>query len=114
LVRKAELGKSGIADPFAEHRKRPLAEHLDEWEAALLASGATAKHVNQTVASVRRVLDGCGFVFMADLSGSRVQQFLADLRKSRRALPPLPSLDPEEKGYTKRQLAALLAVKLHF
>jgi hypothetical protein len=23
LVRKAELGKAGIADPFAEHRKRP-------------------------------------------------------------------------------------------
>jgi hypothetical protein len=30
LVKKAELGRAGILDPFEEHRKRPLAEHLAE------------------------------------------------------------------------------------
>src|SRR6516164_427525 len=28
LVKKAELGRRGIRDPFEEHRLRPLAEHL--------------------------------------------------------------------------------------
>src|SRR5262245_435312 len=28
LVRRAELGKVGIVDPFEQHRRRPLAEHL--------------------------------------------------------------------------------------
>ena len=44
------------------------------------AGGASAKHVAQTVAGVRRILDGCRFVFLADLFASRVQTILATLR----------------------------------
>jgi hypothetical protein len=29
LVKRAELRKFEIGDPFEEHRKRPLADHLD-------------------------------------------------------------------------------------
>src|SRR5262249_2933331 len=75
LVRKAELGKVGITDLFEEHRKRPLAEHLADFEADLKAKGAGGKHVKQMVRSVRRVLEGCRFVYMDDLSASRVQTF---------------------------------------
>src|SRR5262245_45753575 len=32
LVRKAEFRKANITDPHEAHRKRPLAEHLGEWE----------------------------------------------------------------------------------
>src|SRR5690242_224376 len=39
LVRKAELGKVGILDPFEEHRKRPLLEHVADFEAYLRAKG---------------------------------------------------------------------------
>jgi hypothetical protein len=28
LVKKAELGRAGISDPFEAHRQRPLTEHL--------------------------------------------------------------------------------------
>ena len=69
-VRKAELGKVGIVDHFEAHRKTPLAEHLTAWKPPLLAGGATAKHVNQTVACACRVLGACGFVFIADLLGA--------------------------------------------
>src|SRR5262245_37592995 len=79
LVRRAELGKVGITDPFEVHRKRPLAEHLDDWEKSLVASGAGAKHVRYTVGCVRRILDGCRFTGMADLSASRVQEYLREL-----------------------------------
>jgi hypothetical protein len=74
LIHKGETADRGIADPYEQHRMRPLAEHLTDWEAALLAGGATAKHVRQTVACSRRVIEGCGFVLMAELSASRVQQ----------------------------------------
>ena len=109
LVRKAELKKANISDPFEDHRKRPLAEHLEEWEASLLAGGATAKHVKQTLACARRVIEACGFVFIADLSASRVQQYLAELRERRCALP---AFDSGKEEYTKKELAALLGVKL--
>src|SRR5262249_23002176 len=36
LVRKSELAKAGIVDPFEQHSKRPLLEHLADFEAALL------------------------------------------------------------------------------
>jgi hypothetical protein len=74
LVRKAECAEAGIRDPFKQHRKRPLTEHLADWEASLLAGGATAKHVRQTLACAHRVVAGCGFTFLADLSASCVQQ----------------------------------------
>jgi hypothetical protein len=37
LVRKAELGKAGVADPFEAHRKRPLREHLADFRRELEA-----------------------------------------------------------------------------
>src|SRR5262245_24124434 len=107
-VKKAELGRAGIADPFEQHRKQPLAEHLADWQADLLAGGAGRKHVAQTVACARRVLAGCKFVFMADLSASRVQAFLAELRERGKDLAPLP---PGQEEFTKAELAALLRVK---
>ncbi len=107
LVRKAELGKVGITDPYEDHRKRPLAEHLEAWESDLLAGGATAKHVKQTVACARRVIDGCGFVFPGDVSPSRVQGFLAGLRERGRHAG---QLDPTKESYKRRELAAALGL----
>jgi integrase len=108
LEREAARRQEGLTDPHAEHSRRPLAEHLTDWEAALLAEAATPKHVRQTAACARRVIEGCGFVFMADLSASRVQQYLADLRERRGAAP---AFDAATEGYTKKELAALLDVK---
>jgi hypothetical protein len=45
---------------------------------------------------------------MADLSASRVQQYLADLRERRAAAP---AFDLAKEEYTKKELAALLGVK---
>jgi hypothetical protein len=107
-IRRAERVQVHGPDPYEAHRNRPLAEHLDDYTAALLAGGATPKHVRQTAACARRVLTGCRFVLMADLSASAVQQYLAGLRDVRHALPPL---DPARQSYTKRELAAALGVK---
>src|SRR5262245_46731374 len=39
LERRSELERAGIRDPFRDHRKRPLSEHRDAWEASLRANG---------------------------------------------------------------------------
>jgi hypothetical protein len=108
LVKKAELAKAGIADPFEKHRKRPFLEHLNDFEADLRAKRISLNYVRRAAGMVRRVLTGCGFVFAADLSASRMQQFLADLQKPRK---PLGALDPAKESYTRRELAAALGVK---
>src|SRR5262249_12520784 len=45
----AKLAEHGLGDAFEEHRTRPLAEHLAEWQAALEADGAGEKHVAGTI-----------------------------------------------------------------
>jgi integrase len=108
LIRKAARGEAGMNDPFEKHSKRPLAEHLAEWETFLLADGATPKHVRQTVACARRVIGACKFRVMAAMDAYSVQQYLADLREQRRAPP---QLDADKAEFTKKELAAVLGVK---
>ncbi len=105
MARKAGLASVGYADPYEEHRKRPLLEHLADFERALLAKSDTPKQARQVAYRARRVLDGCGFVFMGDLSGSRVMEFLATLRESGRAAP---ALDPAKATFTPSEAAQLL------
>src|SRR5262249_16936617 len=102
-IRKAELGRAGIIDPFEEHPKRPLSQHVAEFESWLLAKGGGVKHARNATTRVRRIIAGCGFNLIGDLSLSRVQEFLAGLRESGRTLPPL---DPGKEWYTKAELAA--------
>jgi integrase len=108
LVRKAEFGRAGIIDPFEAHRGRPLADHLEDFEADLKAKGNSPKQVRLKIGRIRRLLAGCGFVFFADLSASRVQQYLAGLRKNGRPLPPL---DPDKEWFTRAELANAIGVK---
>jgi len=108
LVREAEQLKAlGLSEHVIEATKKPLAEHLADWEAALLAEGDVERHVRESVAMVRSCLSACGFVVWNDLSASRVQQYLADLRKS---TVPETAQSPLQESYTKRELARFLGV----
>jgi integrase len=107
LVKKAELRRAGILDPFEDHRNRPLREHLTDYYRYLQAKGVTPKQAKQVRQRVLTVLDGCPFTFPGDLSESRLQEFLADLRRQGRALPPL---DPGQEWFTKAAAAAALRI----
>jgi integrase len=84
LVRKSELGKAGIADPFEDQRKRPLADHLADFRRYLEAKGNTEKHARQTCNRVEAVLSGCRLTFLADLSASALVEWLAGERAAGR------------------------------
>jgi integrase/recombinase XerD len=86
LVKQAELERAGVVDPFARHSKRPLIEHLDEWEAELRSGDCTAAGVSLRVGRARRLIVGCGFAFIADISGSEAEKWLGRLREDGIAL----------------------------
>ena len=86
LLANAALESVGLTDPFAEHRKRHLAGHLDDWEADLKARGCTPEHARQTAGRARKVATACKFLWIGDLSASRVQQYVADLREGGRSV----------------------------
>jgi hypothetical protein len=109
-IKKAELAKAGVVDPHESQRRRPLTEHLADFEASLPARGDTLKQTQQVVARAAKILSGCGFDFTSDLSASRVLEFLASLRENGRPLPPLPG---DKSEWTKAELAEALGIPHH-
>ena len=81
LEKQSALKAVGVVDKFAEHRKRPLVEHLADFETSLLAKENTAKHVDHVTKRTRRVLDGCGFRLMGDISAAKFSTWIATRRK---------------------------------
>src|SRR5262249_48440234 len=81
----AAMKEHGLADPCAEHKARPLDEHLQDFEQALRAKGDTPFHIGLVVARVRALLDGCAFVMPGDLDAARAGEWLASLRADRPA-----------------------------
>lgn len=71
MLRKLEtdgaLADVGLADPFAPHRTRPLAEHIEDFAAHLRAKGDTEVHVRLTISRVRALFDGCEFKVFGDV-----------------------------------------------
>ena len=88
-----------------EHVRRPLAEHLEEYAAEKQAEGVPAEQVKLVRCRIQAVLDGCKFVFPADIKGTAVLKFLATLRKDK----PLPEL-PQKEKFSPGELAKLLDV----
>lgn len=96
LVRKCERKESGLADPFEEHRRRPLAEHLDDYKRFLEAQGNSGKHVAQTTANIKAIL--------GDMTSEKVAEYLHGLRRD----PNRPVLSEKPNSHL-RNLRLLLA-----
>ena len=80
LQREAARQQSGLSDRFEGHRKRTLLEHVGDFEQFLRDKGNTGGYVDMKINRLKRVLKGCRFRWLGDLSASRVQKWLADQR----------------------------------
>ena len=83
--RESELERAGIRDPYKEHRRRPLSEHVADYEQFLQDKGTTANHVATTLQRIRDVIDSQRFVMVDDISPSAMQSHLAKLRDAGRS-----------------------------
>ena len=106
LVKKAELEKAGVSDPFAAHRTKPLAEHLAAWERSLAAGGSGGNYISQKVKRAGVVVAACQAAVLADLTAERVELALASLRSDDGHRPVVP----DQPQFTKAEAAALLGV----
>ncbi len=80
LERNAERVESGLVDRFSELRKRRLTEHVSDWHDAIIGKGTTSKHADLIRNRAQRIFDGCRFIFWPDVSASKVQTYIAELR----------------------------------
>jgi integrase len=104
LIRKIERKKAKLGDPFEAHTSRPLAEHLDDYRRFLEAEGNCCEHVVKTVARIQRILDGCEFVFIYDLSAEKVADFLYRLRRD----PSRPIIPEQQEWFTPKEMRGAL------
>ena len=103
--RKASRVRAGFTDPAEEHARRPLADHLKDYAAALEAKGNTADHCQLTTGRVAALLSGCGFVFPLDADAGKAADWLNALRRDG-AAAALPAGD----SFTPAATAKLLGV----
>lgn len=68
------------AEALAQQARRPIAEHLDDFKAALLAKGASTGHAETVLARARKVMNGAGIKRWVDASGSRAMEYMKELR----------------------------------
>jgi integrase len=80
LVVKAERRAAGTLDPFDDQAKRPLKHHVDDFEVYQRSKGNTEQHVGEVTTKVRKIVDGCKWTFIRDISASAVHRHLAELR----------------------------------
>jgi hypothetical protein len=78
--RKASRVRAGYTDPAEEHARRPLADHLKDYGAALEAKGDVTAHVKETRAKIAALFAGCGFVFPLDADLGKATEWLNALR----------------------------------
>ncbi len=80
VERHVERERAGLVDPHEQEARRPLPEHLAEFEATLSARRRTPMHVQVTVSRVRRIIDGTRSHIARDLRPAKVETFLGELR----------------------------------
>jgi len=72
----------GLLDPERASGGKSLSEHLTDFQHALADKGNTTAQVEQTVAKVKRIVEGCKFRAWSDISAKAVSRFLSDLEST--------------------------------
>jgi len=80
------LARFGLLDAGRVAGLRPLGQHIDGapdapgYRQYLTAKGDTARHVEKTCQRIRKVFEGCGFVFFSDVSAVKLMLHLGNMR----------------------------------
>jgi integrase/recombinase XerD len=80
IVQKVEREKSGLIDNIDEEIRRPIKEHLADFERHKKSRNSTASYVKELMAKVRRASKMLKWRTAADITAHGVEQFLSDLR----------------------------------
>lgn len=79
-IRRAALESAGLLNPYEEHHKRPLSEHVKDWLMALRAQGVTAEYSGHVESCVASLIEWCGFKRWRDINPGGVQEYIAHLK----------------------------------
>lgn len=105
LETEAMKRRTGQIDPMlerlAKEARRPLAEHLSDFEAALRAPNPTEDHVSRTVGFIREIAGAAGFVNLADITADGVNEFASNLKSQGKAARTVQARLTAVKQFTR-------------
>ena len=81
IVQRVEREKAGLVDPSEEERKRPLADHLREFESYLVNKGVTTKQMRETIGKLKRLVRDRRWLLIGHITPGGTLEFLAQLRR---------------------------------
>lgn len=84
-VADSALRREGVIDARVEtvvrQSRRPIAEHLTDWETTLEAKRNSPRRVKLALQRVRRVIKECGFTTLAEVEPAKVSGFSRTLQE---------------------------------
>jgi len=83
IVRREELKRAGIVDPYGEHHERPLTEHLRDFEKTLRARGVVTKYLEDRMGCLRAYVEQTGVENLKDLSLPSASGFLSEIKATK-------------------------------
>ena len=76
------LAKFGLLDSRSVASGKPLKEHVDDFHQFLLDKGNCMDYADVQQARVQKTFDGCQAIYFSDVSASKIQRQLAELRNN--------------------------------
>ncbi|VTR97595.1 tyrosine recombinase : Marine sediment metagenome DNA, contig: S06H3_L02821 (Fragment) OS=marine sediment metagenome GN=S06H3_17168 PE=4 SV=1: HTH_17: Phage_integrase [Tuwongella immobilis] len=104
-AKRVERMRSGILDPTQEHLCRPLSHHVQEFRDHLEAKGRSVEYVRLAVSRLTILFDAAGFVSVADVSASRINEILNAMRRGHAAIEI-----PIGESFAPGEIARLLGI----
>lgn len=80
LVRLAERERAGLIEPTDKHSKRPIAEHIEDYERHLAAKANASRYISLAIGRIKALIAGCRIRTVRDLSPSGVANWLRNKR----------------------------------
>jgi len=102
LKKETALAQEGVVDRYKESKRKPLTEHLEDFEKSLLAKGGTVKNATMVKSRVRRLFDECKLTFWDDIQASKVQYTISGLRrfvKTKEGLKDLGEISAQTQNF---------------
>ncbi|MDR1926010.1 MAG: phage integrase N-terminal SAM-like domain-containing protein, partial [Planctomycetaceae bacterium] len=80
IVKRIEQIKSGLVYSAEFEMKKPISEHLADYEKHLKSKNNTPRHIHDSISKIQRCIESCHWKNPAQISASDVESFLVDLR----------------------------------
>ena len=81
IVAKVERERAGLVDPTENEMKRPILQHVDDFEKHQKAKNNTPYYVREIVGKVKRCISYCKWRTLRHIKATDVEGFLTDLRE---------------------------------